>query len=88
MVFQSLKSLFPNTSERVLIEIMKDLEKCRDKDMSGLELFDWMNQLVMAHTIADALNSNTKDDSKPSQVGDESSFAIAEVENKCNRSWC
>ena len=57
---------------------MKDLEKCRDKDMSGLELFDWMNQLVMAHTIADALNLNTKDDSKPSEVGDESSFDIME----------
>lgn len=78
MVLQSLKSLFPNTSERVLIEVMKDLEKCRDKDMSGLELFDWMNQLVMAHTIADALNSNIKDDSKPSEVGGESSFAIME----------
>ena len=78
MVLQSLKSLFPNTSERVLIEVMKDLEKCRDKDMSGLELFDWMNQLVMAHTIADALNSNTKDDLKPSEVGDESSFASME----------
>ena len=78
MVLQSLKSLFSNTSERVLIEVMKDLEKCRDKDMSGLELFDWMNQLVMAHTIADVLNSNTKDDSKPSEVGDESSFAIME----------
>ena len=78
MVLQSLKSLFPNTSERVLIEVMKDLEKCRDKDMSGLELFDWMNQLVMAHTIADALKSNTKDDLKPSEVGDESSFAIME----------
>jgi hypothetical protein len=46
--------------------------------MSGLELFDWMNQLVMAHTIVDALNSNTKDDLKPSEVGDESSFAIME----------
>ena len=78
MVLQSLKSLFPNISERVLIEVMKELEKCRDKDMSGLELFDWMNQLVMAHTIADVLNSNTKDDSKPSEVGDESSFAIME----------
>ena len=76
MVLQSLKSLFPHASEEVLIEVMNDLEKCRGKDMSGLELFDWMNQLVMAHTIADALNLNTKDDSKPSEVGDESSFAI------------
>ena len=78
MVLQALKSLFPHASEEVLIEVMKDLEKCRGKDMSALELFDCMNQLVMAHTIADALNSNTKDDSKPKEVGDESSFAIAD----------
>ena len=84
MVLQSLKSLFPNTSERVLIEVMKDLEKCRDKDMSGLELFDWMNQVVMAHTIADALNSNAKDDSNPSEVGDESSLAIEESSDEGN----
>ena len=83
MVLQSLKSLFSNTSERVLIEVMKDLEKCRDKDMSGLELFDWMNQLVMAHTINQALNQNrTKDDSKPKEIGVESSFAIAEESDK------
>ena len=82
MVLQALKSLFPHASEEVLVEVRKDLEKCRGKDMSGLELFDWMNQLVMAHTIADALNSNTKDDSEPSEVGDESSFAIAEESNE------
>ena len=80
MVLQSLKSLFPHASEEVLIEVMNDLEKCRGMDMSGLELFDWMNQLVMAHTINKALNKNrTKDDSKPKEVGDESSFAIAKV---------
>ena len=84
MVLQSLKSLFPNTSERVLIEVMKDLEKCRDKDMSVEELLDWMNKLVMAHIIGETLKI-TKDDSKPSQVGKESSFSIAEIENKCNR---
>ena len=47
--------------------------------MSGLELFDWMNQLVMAHTINQSLNQNrTKDDSKPKEVGDESFFTIIE----------
>ena len=79
MVLQALKSLFPHASEEVLVEVMKDLEKCRGKDMSGLELFDWMNQLVMAHTINQSLNQNrTKDDSKPKEVGDESFFAIIE----------
>ena len=84
MILQALKNMYPKANEKVLRAVMKDLEKCRDKDMSGLELFDWMNQLVMAHTIADVLNSNTKDDSKPSQVGDESSFAITEVGDEGN----
>ena len=83
MVLQALKSLFPHASEEVLIEVMKDLEKCRGKDMSGLELFDWMNQLVMAHTINQALNQNrTKDDSKPKEIGVESSFVIADESDK------
>ena len=34
--------------------------------------------------ILQALKSNIKDDSKPSQVGDESSFAIMEVWNEGN----
>ena len=34
--------------------------------------------------ILQALKSNTKDDSKPSQVGDESSFAIKEVYDEWN----
>ena len=53
--------------------------------MSTEELADWIGKLVTAHTIEEGLRIDEKDDSKPSQVGDESSFAIAEVENKCNR---
>ena len=34
--------------------------------------------------ILQALKSNIKDDSKPSQVGDESSFAISEVGDERN----
>ena len=34
--------------------------------------------------ILQALKSNTKDDSKPSQIGDESSFAIKEIDNEGN----
>ena len=40
-------------------------------------------ELVTAHTIEEALRI-TEDDSKPSQVGDESSFAITEVGNEGN----
>lgn len=52
--------------------------------MSTLELADWIGKLVMAHTIEEALRIDEKDDSKPSQVGDESSFAITEVGDERN----
>ena len=77
MVLQALKIMYPKASEKVLIAVMKDLEKCRGKNISTLELADWMGKLVTAHIIEEALRI-TGDDSKPSQVGDESSFAIEE----------
>ena len=85
MILQALKNMHPKASEKVLKAVMKDIEKCRGKNMSTEELADWIWKLVTAHTIEEALRIDEKDDSKPSQVGDESSFAIAEVENKCNR---
>ena len=42
-----------------------------------MELADWIRKLVLAHIIKETLRI-TEDDSKPSQVGDESSFAINE----------
>ena len=47
------------------------------------ELADWIGKLVTAHTIEEALII-TEDDSKPSQVGDESSFAIKEGSDEGN----
>ena len=79
MILQALKNMYPKASEKVLIAVMKDLEKCRGKNMSTLELADWIGKLVTAHTIEEALRIDREDDSKPSQVGDESSFAITEV---------
>ena len=79
MILQALKNMYPKVSEKVLIAVMKDLEKCRGKNMSTLELADWIGKLVMAHTIEEALRIDEKDDSKPSQVGDESSFVITEA---------
>lgn len=84
MILQALKNMYPKASEKVLQAVMKDLEKCRGKNMSTLELADWIGKLVMAHTIEEALRIDEKDDSKPSQVGDESSFAITEVGDEGN----
>ena len=61
---------------------MKDLEKCRGKNMSTEELADWIGRLVTAHTIEEALRINTEDDSKLSQVGDESSFLVQSLAAK------
>ena len=83
MILQALKNMYPKASEKVLKEVMKDLEKCRGKNMSTEELTDWIGKLVTAHIIEEALRT-TEDDSKPSQVGDESSFAITEGSNEGN----
>ena len=84
MILQALKNMYPKASEKVLKAVIKDLEKCRGKNMSTLELADWIGKLVMAHTIEEALRIDKEDDSKPSQVGDESSFAITEGSDEGN----
>ena len=84
MILQALKNMYPKASEKVLRAVMKDLEKCRGKNMSTEELVDWIGKLVTAHIIEEALRINTEDDSKPSQVGDESSFAIMEGSDEGN----
>ena len=83
MILQALKNMYLNASEKVLKAVIKDLEKCRGKDMSTEELTDWIGKLVTAHIIEEALRI-TEDDSKPSQVGNESSFAITEVGDEGN----
>ena len=75
MILQALKNMYPKASEKVLRAVMKDLEKCRGKNMSTEELADWIGKLVTAHIIEEALRI-TEDDSKPSQISDEPSFAI------------
>ena len=83
MILHALKNLYPNKSEKILKAVEKDLEKCIGREMSTVELADWIDKLVIAHTIEEALRI-TEDDSKPSQVGDESSFAITEGSNEGN----
>ena len=84
MILQALKNMYPKASEKVLKAVIKDLEKCRGKNMSTLELADWIGKLVTAHTIEEALRIDKEDDSKPSQFGDESSFAIMEGSDEGN----
>ena len=74
MILEALKSLYPNSSEKVLIAVKEDLEKLRGKQVSTVELVDWMDKLVVAHTINEALK--IEDDSKPTCVGNESSFVV------------
>ena len=83
MILQALKNMYPKASEKVLRAVMKDLEKYRGKNMSTDELVDWIGKLVTAHIIEEALRI-TEDDSKPSKVGNESSFDITEVGHEGN----
>ena len=57
MILQALKNMYPKASEKVLRAVMKDLEKCRGKNMSTEELADWIGKLVTAHTIEEAYNA-------------------------------
>ena len=82
MILQALKNMYPKASEKVLKKVIKDLEKCRGKNMSTVELADWIGKLVTAHTIEEALNLSQEDDSKPSQVGNESSSVVMEVSDE------
>ena len=82
MILEALKSLYPNTSEKVLMAVKEDLEKLRGKQVSTGELVDWMDKLVVAHTINGALK--IEDDSKPTCVGNESSFVYVEGSDEIN----
>ena len=82
MILQALKNMYPKASEKVLKAVMIDLEKCRGKNMSTVELANWIGKLVTAHTIEEALNISQEDDSQPSKVGNESSSVIIEVNDE------
>ena len=76
MILEALKSLYPNVSEKVLIAVKEDLEKLRENQVSTVELVEWMDKLVVANTINEVLK--IEDDSKPTCVGNESSFVYGE----------
>ena len=84
MILQELKNMYPKASEEVLMEVKTDLEKLRGKDINSLELVERIAKLVTAHTIEKAINTKTEDDSKPSHIGDESSFDVMEVYDEGN----
>ena len=76
--------MYPKASKKVLKAVMEDLEKRCGKNMSTEEFADWIGKFVTAHAIEGALRITTGDDSKPSKVGDESSFVIVEGSNEGN----
>ncbi len=84
MILQELKKMYPKAGEEVLMAVKNDLEKLRGKDINSLELVERIAKLVTAHTIEKAINTNTEDDLKPSQFGDESSFDVMEVYDERN----
>lgn len=64
--------MYPKASGAVRKGVENNFEKhCEITE----KLADWTGKLVTAHTISEELNLNTEDDSKPSQVGGESSSA-------------
>ena len=67
------KSSF-SIKNKVLIAVKEDLEKLREKQVSTGELVDWMDKLVVAHTINEALK--IEDDSNPTCVVNGWSFAV------------
>ena len=44
MILQALKNMYPKASEKALRAVMKDLEKCRGKNMSTEELVNWQRK--------------------------------------------
>ena len=82
MILEALKSLYPNSSEKVIIAVKEDLEKPHGKQVSTVELVEWMDKLVVAHTINETLK--IEDDSKPTCIGNESSFVYVEGSDEIN----
>ena len=65
------KQLYPDVKEEYLERAFEKLKK--NGCPADEDLMVWFGKLVAAHIIENALKI-TEDDSKPSQVGDESSF--------------
>ena len=82
MILQALKNMYPKERE-CAPSGHKGSRKLPWKEHGTEELADWIGKLVTAHIIEEALRI-TEDDSKQSQVGDESSFAITEVGDEGN----
>ncbi len=80
MILKALKSMYPRTSEKVLVLVERDLERYRGKGLKADEIVEITDKLVTAHVISEALK--IEDDSKP--VGDESSSFYQESTDEEN----
>lgn len=74
MILQTLKKIYPNKSETALKELEQDIRKCINGEIGVFELVDFAAKLVKVQTTEEKLIINKKGDSKPSWLGDESSF--------------
>ena len=88
MISQTLKKIYPNKSETALKELEQDIRKHINGEIGVSELVDFASKLVMVQTTEEELIINKKDDSKPSQLGDESSFLCKEQAEKKDQIDC
>ncbi len=82
MILEALKSMYPRTSEKVLVLVERDLERYRGKGLTADEIVEITDKLVTAYVISEALK--IEDDSKPTCVGNESSFVCVEGSDEIN----
>ncbi|MBQ7761632.1 MAG: hypothetical protein IJ400_06215 [Clostridia bacterium] len=82
MILEALKSLYPNASEKVLVLVERELERYRGKGLKTDEIVELTDKLVTAYVISEALK--IEDDSKPTCVGNESSFVSVEDSDEIN----
>ena len=82
MILQTLKEIYPDKSETVLKELEQDIRTRINGEMNTSDLVDFATKLVMERTLEKELIVNIKDDSKPTQFGDELSFLCEKYSEK------
>ena len=82
MILEALKSMYPRTNEKVLVLVERDIERYRGKGLTADEIVEITDKLVTAYVISEALK--IEDDSKPTCVGNESSFVYVEGSDEIN----
>ena len=82
MILEALKTMYPMTSEKVLVLVERDLVRYSGIGLTADEIVEITDKLVTAYVISEALK--IEDDSKPTCVGNESSFVYVEGSDEIN----